>query len=73
MKFLALLFIEASPFFELVQRRALWNASVPHRTFGRRTEAETLGAFGPVVLRAVQLWGRLRGSNCVGLSIATSR
>ena len=73
MKLLVLLFIEASSFFELVQCRALWNASMPRRTFERRTEAETLGAFGPVVLRAVQLWGRLRGSNCVGLSIATSR
>ncbi len=30
---------------ELVQRGALWNASVPHGTFERRNEAETLGAW----------------------------
>ena len=47
MKYITLLFIEASSFSELVQR----------------AEAGASGRFGPVVLAAEQLWGRLRGSN----------
>ena len=47
MKYISLLFIEASSFSELVQR----------------AEAGASGRFGPVVLAAEQLWGRLRGSD----------
>ena len=66
--YFSLLFIEASSSFELVQCCALWSRLAP-RDISAQAEAGTLGALGPVVLQAVQLWGRLRGSCLRRLSI----
>ena len=45
----------------------------PHRTFEPRAETGTSGRLALLVLRAVQLWGRLEGVQlCGGLLIATS-